>query len=137
MLVSMQLITACPRDLHVSVDVNDPSRPVFCVSDGRNCSGKGIRLSEFFVAAVDESGSYVRDGELIEPMWIIEPERDIPLKEFVYGEVPAGWRELSASRPLVVGNWYTVGSHYFLLQKENGKYRAEVLSLIEFLRQAH
>ena len=135
-MISAFLLTACPQEWHVSLEtVENPLSPQFCVSEQPRCSGGGVRLTDFFVAAVDDTGKYTRDGTITELMWMIVPAENEPLHRLTYGRVPDGWRETSPSRSLTTGRWYTVGTHYFRLKQVGGEVEAEMLSDEEFQEQ--
>ena len=130
-------LCSCTREWHFTVtDLGDLTHPSLCVSERSVCRGSGISFSSFIVAEVDERGRYVLDGKLIQPMWIIEPVTDTPLKEVKYGQVPAGWRELQAAKPLEIGKFYSAnGNHFFRIVQTNGHAVAEVLAHDEFLQR--
>ena len=133
MTLSAIFLVACPKEWHIAiVGMEDAMSPVFCVSELSNCSGSGVGLSEFFLAAVDDAGNYTDAHGIKEPMWIIEPAKDVVLNRFTYGIVPDGWRETLASKPLRIGQWYTVGTHYFKLQRVGNEIQAEMLEPEEF-----
>lgn len=133
MMLSAFFLAACPNEWHIAiVGMEDSKSPVFCVSELSDFSGSGIELSEFFMAAVDDAGKYADAQGVKEPMWIIEPAKDAALNRFTYGTVPDGWRESLASKPLRIGQWYTVGTHYFQLKRVGNEDQAELLESEEF-----
>ena len=133
------VLSGCPRESYFTVtDLNDPAYPGLCLSAREKCSGAGISLSSFYVAEVDERGRYISDKGMINPMWIIEPVENVPLKELKYGQVPDGWKEKMSAKPLQMGRLYTAGGdHYFLIVEINGKVRTEIFTLVQFLEKLY
>ena len=133
MILSATFLVACLKEWHITiVGMENSTSPVFCVSELPDCSGSGVGLSEFFVAAVDDAGKYTDAHGIMKPMWIIEPAKDVALNRFTYGTVPDGWRESLTSKPLQIGQWYTAGTHYFQLERVGNEVQAEVLEPEEF-----
>ena len=130
------ILAGCPREWRLAVtDLGDPSHPGLCVSQYRNCEGSGIPFSSFVIAEVNEQGRYVLHGKLIKPMWIIEPVKNVSLREIKYGKVPEGWREIKAAVPLEFGKFYSANDRYFRIVKVNNQAKAEVLTDREFLHK--
>lgn len=136
MVLSALLLAGCPKERHVSiVRVDDALNPEFCVSELPDCGGSGIQLTEFFVATVDDTGKYTDAHGIREPMWIIEPTEDTILNRFVYGSAPVGWHETLPSKPLRVGQWYTVGTQYFRFDRAGSRVQVELLSPEEYRKR--
>jgi hypothetical protein len=130
-------LAGCPREWQFTVtDLSDPAHPILCLSEYSNCRGSGISFSSFIIAEVDESGRYVSSGKLSHPMWLIKPIANVPLKEVKYGQVPEGWKETEAAKPLRLGKFYSAnGNHFFRIVEIDGRVRAEVFSHDEFLEK--
>jgi len=106
-LLPIQL-AGCPQEWHLAVtELGDSSHPRLCVSQGNNCSGAGVYLSSLIIAEVNEQGRYAIDGKLIRPMWSIEPTANVPLREFIYGRFPEGWKETRTATSLILGESYS------------------------------
>ncbi|MHC1727504.1 MAG: hypothetical protein AB9866_16135 [Syntrophobacteraceae bacterium] len=105
-------------------DVSDPTHPRFCISHSRGCRGKGISPPVFVVQEVDIKGVYLRN------MWALEFERDVLLKEIIYGTLPDGYREKMKAIPLQVNRFYSIqgGVYFFRLVYVGGKVVPEIFS---------
>jgi hypothetical protein len=80
---------------------------------------------------------YGEQGERLEELWTLKPDRNVPIKIITYGVVPDGWRELHPARPLREGSWYAINARqYFKLEMTKEGISNEVLSLSEYLAQA-
>jgi len=126
-------VVSCQEQWYVTVpDASDPSAPVICISKGKNCSGDGVIFNTLLFS------QYTEDGRELERMWAIKPTENVPVKDLKYGVVPSGWRELQPARPLRLGDWYAINSHfYFRMTKVGETINNEVRSVIEFMGQAH
>lgn len=59
-------------------------------------------------------------------VWAITQVSNEPLREFVYGVVPTGWKQLAGPEPLTLGQLYSVGPFSFRLQEVAGELTYEV-----------
>jgi hypothetical protein len=127
------VLLGCTREYYISIlEIDDNRVPTFCVSRYDKCQGDNIQLADFFVAEVDKTGSWVSDGKTKNLFWRIIPEENVSLRIIKYGEVPEGWREISKSKTLAVGLWYTIGGAFYMFVGEN---EINVISKPEFFKR--
>lgn len=109
-------------------DIHDLSHPRFCISHYTDCRGRGISPFIFVIQEVDLKGSIIKD------MWIIEFEKDVILKEIIYGIPPDGYKEKIKAIPLQADRFYSIqgGAYYFRLMHVDGKIVPEVWSYNDF-----
>ena len=109
------------------VSMDDPLHPLFCISEGDNCRGKGVGFPIFDVVEVDNSGN------LIKRMWAIEAVEKVKLNKFSYGTAPQGYKELEPAKSLELNKLYRVhGEFFFTLYKQDSQVKAKVFNFREF-----
>jgi hypothetical protein len=76
-----------PRLYLEIIDANAPSCPVFCVSSKSGRDGSSVDLKLLAVGEVGEN------GEWKQAIWSLHvPAGSYPIKRFVYGTTPRGWK---------------------------------------------
>ncbi len=120
--------SGCQQEWHITITGFDATgHPVFCVTQWRKCSGRGVSIHDLYVyeAALGYYPPRV--------VWAIHRKSSEPFREFTYGIVPEGWEQIGTSEPLKVDTFYQVGLNYFRLRKDaQGILSAEVLYMDEF-----
>lgn len=121
------LMLACEREWHFSITrMGNGFVPVFCVSEDKACSGKGIQLGVFAVYEVPGVPPSDIARKQSHTAWEIVPTSNEPLREFAYGKAPKGWKETIKAEQLEEGKIYSVGPYWFRISKRNGKVEYEV-----------
>jgi hypothetical protein len=134
LLPVVMILSGCPPPpTYMTItDLSDHTSPSFCISRRPNCSGAGTKMPFFIVAAVDEEGKYANANGLIQRMWVIQPNKDVALKEFRYGTTPEKWLEVQPSLPLTLDTWYRAGHHFFRLYEIDSRVQGEILQYEEY-----
>ncbi|HBA70811.1 MAG: hypothetical protein A2X82_18265 [Geobacteraceae bacterium GWC2_55_20] len=127
-------ITGCSQELFFSItDASNPAYPKFCITSKKDCRGQNLILAMADISEVDESGNAIKK------MWAIQARTNATQKEYVYGNLPDGWIEITPARPLELGKTYTFngGAFYFRIISVGATYKAEVLTLEEYVKRKH
>jgi hypothetical protein len=137
LLVVCPTIAGCPRTWYLTIpDVEDPAHPVLCASLRPNCRGDGVTLPDLMVAKFD-AAELAGPTRMPKEAWIIASTANSALREFSYGQTPAGWREVQPPPPLSVGAWYTVGDFFFRVTSEEEGYAGDVCHAADFLERVN
>jgi len=127
-IIMLGFMIGCQRVWYLSVvDTINYHYPVFCISENKNCRGKGVGLPVLAFFEVNER------GEEVKTMWLVEPIKNLDVKKVIYGKPPEGWREKSPALPLEIGKQYSLNDKFFFrFSKENTTIVVEIEHNIEF-----
>lgn len=134
-LAQFVLLAACTKQWFLEIERWDAAMgPVFCLNEGGECGKRGVQLH--FIS-VTEAGS---KGAIGRTVWQIQNVTDkdgqATLTTLAYGEVPAGWAEVTKAQRLLSDTYYSINEEYYFIR--DASYRYSVLSRDEYFsrRQA-